>query len=320
MSSAVGHPLGAAFTAHERHLWGLCYRMTGCAADADDLVQETFARALAQPPADTSRPWRPWLVRVGMNLATDMLRRRRRRQYVGQWLPSPIATDDEAPPAHEPVVTTADGRPVTTESRYDLLESVSFAFLLALETLSPKQRAVLLLREVFDYTVRETADALGMSEPNAKVTHLRARRAMAAYDRERCPPTPPQRDQTRDMLQRFLIALRGEDVAAVEALLADDVRAISDGGGAFHAARSPVIGRAKVARFAWNIARQHAALTDTRVIASNGLPAVVFSLRDPRPDQPPRVLLTCELGGDGRIRRVYNVLAIRKLTAIASDA
>ena len=143
-------------------------------------------RALERPPARTDEPWRPWLVRVAMNLARDLLRRRRRSPYRGTWLPSPIETGaDDAPPAYE--IPAESGSP--TEGRYELLESVSFAFLLALEALTPSQRAVLLLRDVFDYSVRETADALGMSEANVKVTHHRARRAMAAYDRDRCVPT-----------------------------------------------------------------------------------------------------------------------------------
>jgi len=169
------------FRAHERFLWGLCYRMTGNAADADDLVQETFVRAWKQPPARTDEPWRPWLTRVAMNLSRDLLRRRRRRHYEGPWLPSPIETGDEAsPPSYEPV--DEQGNPA---ARYDMLESVSFAFLLALEALTPAQRAVLLLRDVFDYSVREAADALGMSEPSVKTTHHRARRAMRDYDRDR---------------------------------------------------------------------------------------------------------------------------------------
>ncbi|MBM4259614.1 MAG: sigma-70 family RNA polymerase sigma factor [Deltaproteobacteria bacterium] len=104
------------FREHERFLWRLCYRLTGCAADADDIVQETFVRALEHPPAGTEDPWRPWLVRVAMNLGRDVLRRRKRRSYIGPWLPSPIETGDEAaPPAYEAVV---DGQ-LSTEGRYD---------------------------------------------------------------------------------------------------------------------------------------------------------------------------------------------------------
>src|SRR5205085_1091374 len=163
--SAGAVQLADVFGEHRRFLWGLCYRLTGSAADADDLVQETFVRAIERPPERTDEPWRPWLVRVALNLGRDLLRRRRRRGYVGPWLPSPIETGDEvSPPSVEPVI--APGH--TMEGRYDLLESVSYAFLVALEALTPLQRAVLLLRDVFDYTVAETVDALGSSEANVK--------------------------------------------------------------------------------------------------------------------------------------------------------
>jgi RNA polymerase sigma-70 factor (ECF subfamily) len=140
---------------------------------------------LQRPPRDRSRPWRPWLTRVALNVGRDLLRKRRRRRYEGPWLPEILPTGEEtSPPSFEP-------REAGPGARYDRLESVSLAFLLALEALTPAQRAVLLLRDVFDYAVRETAEALDLSEANVKTTHLRARRAMEAYDRERCVPTPP---------------------------------------------------------------------------------------------------------------------------------
>src|SRR6185436_605120 len=100
----------------------------------------------------------------------------------------------------EPTVSSGE----STEGRYDLLESVSYAFLLALEVLTPKQRAVLLLRDVFDYDVRETAAALGVSEPDVKTTHHRARRAMQGYDRERCRPTKEVQERTRTALAELM--------------------------------------------------------------------------------------------------------------------
>src|SRR3982751_5244373 len=92
-----------AYETERRMLWGLCYRMTGNAADAEALVQETFARALEHPPGRMEQPLRPWLVRVAMNLSRDYLRRRKRRGYTGEWLPSPVPTDDpESPASYEP--------------------------------------------------------------------------------------------------------------------------------------------------------------------------------------------------------------------------
>ena len=315
--ATLGAQVGDAFRANERLVWGLCYRMTGSAADADDLVQETFARALARPPANRDDPWRPWVVRVAINLAHDALRRRRRQRYAGPWLPSPIETGDE-PPAHEPVVTGPDGRPLTTEGRYDLMESVSFGFLVALEALTPRQRAVLLLRDVFDYAVEETAAALGMSASNVKTTHHRARAAMAAYDRSRVPSGAHRPGATQEMLARFLVALREGEPRDVERLLASDVRALNDGGGEFIAARKPVVGREKVARFYHKITRVGGgASARVRLTTLNGLPGLVAELPDAPPGIARRLVTMLELDTAGRIRRIYSVLATRKLSALA---
>jgi len=306
-----------AFRQHQRLLWAMLYRLTGCAADADDLVQETFVRAMEHPPQRANESWRPWLVRVAMNLGRDLLRRRKRRAYVGPWLPSPVETDDEAePPGYEPTIHGA----LTTEGRYDLLESVSVAFLLALEALTPQQRAVLLLMDVFDYAVRETADALGISAANVKTTHHRARRAMQAYDRHRRPPTRRLQEQTRDALRRFVTALAGQDIGAVEALLAEGVRAVSDGAGEFFAARVPVNGPQRVARFHWNISQRRAGGSRAAVRLVNGLPALVAEFHDRKRGEPPRAVLWCETDDSGRITRVYTVVASRKLTAVRFTA
>src|SRR5262247_4142195 len=167
------------FDEHKRFLWGMCYRMTGSAADADDIVQDTFVRVLEKPPADMEAPLRPWLVKVAMNLSRDQLRRRRRREYVGPWLPSPVLTDgdDQSQLDHPALTEDSPG------AHYDLVESVTLAFLLALEALTPAQRAVLLLRDVFDYSTSETAETLEMSETNVKVTLHRARQIMQAYNK-----------------------------------------------------------------------------------------------------------------------------------------
>lgn len=297
------------FQEHERFLWSVCYRMTGNAADADDLVQETFVRAINSPPAKLDEPLRPWLVQVAVNLSRDLLRRRKRQAYEGIWLPSPIET-----PQEDFLELIADGDP---GARYDLLESVSFAFLLTLEALTPSQRAVLLLRDVFDYSVAETSAALGMSEPNVKTTLHRARRAMSDYDRSRVIPTRELQAQTRLAMEQFLFYLSNNDVAGVENLLASDVRQLSDGGGEFITARVPVVGREKVALFNFRVFRL-INLTEVkfgwRIL--NGLPAIVTDYPQAPPLYAPRVVTFCELDADGRIKRIHNVSATRKLTAI----
>jgi RNA polymerase sigma-70 factor (ECF subfamily) len=298
---------------NRRYLWGLCYRMTGNAADADELVQETFVRALERPPARTDAPWRPWLVRVAINLARDLLRHRRRSPYHGTWLPSPIETADQedVPPAYE--VPAGSGG--STEGRYELLESVSFAFLLALEALTPSQRAVLLLRDVFDYSVRAAAEALAMSEPNVKVTHHRARRAMAAYDRQRCVPTRDLQARTRAALERFLLALSSQDAAAMEALLAEDVRSLSDGG-EYAAAHRPVLGRSRVMRLFFGLQRHLGRNVSATVQTLNGLPALLIDFGSSNPRVAPRGVIRLDVGADGRVTAVHAVFASRKLSAV----
>lgn len=315
--TAVAAPLEQAFKHDERFLWGLCYRLTGCAADADDLVQETFVRAMERPPRDQSQPLRPWLVRVAVNLGRDLLRRRKRRGYVGPWLPSPIATGaEDSPPAFEPVI---DGER-TTEGRYDLMESVSFAFLLALEALTPQQRAVLLLRDVFDYSVQETSNALGITAANVKTTLHRARAAMRTYDRDRRVPTRDLQKRTKEALSRFVSGILSGDVADVEKMLASSVRALSDGGGQYFAARKPLVGPARVAHFFINITRRRAADSSFEMTTINGMPALVGEFHDGRAGEPPRMVMRCDVDDHGQIAALHVVVADRKLTAVFGGA
>jgi RNA polymerase sigma-70 factor (ECF subfamily) len=298
--------LDALFEEHRRFLWSVCYRMTGNAADADDVVQDTFVRTIERPPDRTDEPMRPWLVKVALNLACDLLRRRRRREYVGPWLPSPIESADE-PASYEPA---------GFDGRYDLLESVSFAFLIALEALTPAARAVLLLRDVFDYSVKETSDALDLSEANVKTTHHRARRAMAAYDGARQIPSVARRQSVRSALAQFLRALEQHDVGAVEAMLAEDVRTTTDGGGQFRAALRTIVGREKVIRFYLAVA-VNAAGGDVRIVPLNGAPSAVVHVPSPPAGSAPRFTLTAELNSEGKIAHLYVVSAEAKLTAVS---
>lgn len=310
--------LPQAFLAHRTVLWRLCYRMTGSAADADDLVQETFARALERPPADTERELRPWLVRVAVNLSRDHLRARKRRGYAGPYLASPIDTTDwPSDESKQPDV------------RYGELESVSFAFLHALEALTPKQRAVVILCDVIGYSVREAGDVLGMSDANVKTTHHRARGALAAYDAERVPLTRELQQRTLAKLQRLLWYLNTRNVPALEGLLAADVVALNDSDGEFFAARSPVRGPAKVALFHLKTQRHGRVRGAIRML--NGLPALVaaydphglrlLTSRRPAPDGrvAPRVVFAVHLAADGRIAKLYASVASAKLQHVRFD-
>jgi RNA polymerase sigma-70 factor (ECF subfamily) len=301
--------LARIFSENRRFLFGLCYRMTGSAADAEDLVQETFTRALTSPPARTREPWRPWLVRVAMNLSRDELRRRKRRAYHGPWLPEPVADGDLFDPmsevAHEPVATSG---------RYELVESVSYAFLLALEALSPAQRAVLLLRDVLEYTAAEAADALDLTEANARILHHRARKAMAAYDASRNPPSRATASRHLDVLGRFMRFMSQQDVAGMETLLAEDVVTLNDTNGRYPAAGVAVKGANKVARFHAGITALRKRLPQVEVRWLNGSPAVIGRYDPPVTDRfAPAFITMGELDAHGRIRRIYSILAPEKL-------
>ncbi len=301
----------ALFRAQQRRLWGLAYRLTGSAEDADDVVQESFVRLVAQPPASPIAELGPWLKRVATNLGIDALRRRRRRNYIGPWLPSPVDTSD---------LDLVDAQPSASpdpEARYGLIESVTFAFLLAIEVLSPRQRAVLLLRDVLGCSARETADLIGASEGNVRVLHLRARTALADYDAQRCIPTPELQARHRRALDQFLGFLLTQDARGLEALLAESVHTVTDAAGEYTALATPMVGRMRVARFYLAAALQRRGPgTRVEVRFVNGLPAAVITLERPVRRQAPRTLLQCELDGDGQICVVRAVLAPRKLEAL----
>jgi|SRR5215471_10362149 len=300
------------FDEHKRYLWGICYRMTGSAADADDIVQETFVRVLEKPPADMDAPLRPWLVQVAVNLSRDQLRRRRRRDYFGPWLPSPVLTDENSPlDLNQPA--TQENSPV---AHYDLTESLTLAFLLALEALTPAQRAVLLLRDVFDYSTDETAEAVGMKKSTVKVTLHRARRIMAAYNNGRVPDLSKRADRMRQTLKTFLSKLAAGDVAGLMQMLAADVVLISDGGGEVNALAEPVCGRHKVLRLVSKLYDASRSVTSTSLSVLNCEPAFLIERSRVNPGHASFFTMHCELNETYQMRRLHFVFAPSKLSAL----
>lgn len=281
----------AEFEAARGRLFGLAYRMLGSVPDAEDVVQETWLRwqrtdrsAVREPVAFLTTT----ATRIAINTATSAYARR--TTYLGPWLPEPVDT------SADPELGAIHG------------ESVEMAVMVLLETLSPTQRAAYVLREAFGYSFREIGSVLDVSEASARQSASRAR---AALRRERPPSTTPSSD--RRLLQTFLDAARGGDLAALESMLAHDVRAVSDGGGLVSAARVPVVGRERVARFLVGAAATFAPGTDVWVGEANGAPALVFS----RAGRPAGVLMV-DLGVAG-IAGVYVVLNPDKLTGWAAD-
>jgi RNA polymerase sigma-70 factor (ECF subfamily) len=247
---------------------------------------------------------RPWLVRVAMNLARDHLRRRKRRGYDGLWLPSPVETADLVDESAGP------------EARYGTMESVSFAFLVALEALTPSQRAVLVLRDAFDYSSREAADALRLSEENVRITLHRARKAMAAYDASRVPRSIETTERVDAMLRGVLGLIAAQDIPGAVSLFSKRAALLGDGGGVHHAGRNGVVGAEKIVKMYAKLATRAGPDARYFVRSINGVPALVTD--DPAPQKPnaPQAVLLIDLDADGRVRTIYSVLAPKKLTAV----
>jgi RNA polymerase sigma-70 factor (TIGR02957 family) len=224
-----------AFEEQRPRLFAIAYRLLGSASEAEDAVQDTFLRWHA---ADLEAVRSPagWLAKVLTNLCLTRLTsaRARRETYPGPWLPEPVLTAQSA---------------LGPLDRAEQRESVSLAFLLLLDRLTPPQRAVFVLREAFDYSYREIAEILDFTETNCQQLYRRARLQLAK-DRPRLPqPSEASREQGHRIAEEFLVAARTGDLAALERLLAADVVAWADGGGKAVAARRPVHGAPRVARY-----------------------------------------------------------------------
>jgi RNA polymerase sigma-70 factor (TIGR02957 family) len=264
-ADAGADPL-AAFEQHRRLLFTVAYQMLGSVADAEDVVQDTWLRWSATDRADVADP-RAYLVRIASRLALDRLgsARSRRESYVGPWLPEPLLT------ASSPVASAAP--PPDPDDAAALGDQVSLALLVVLETLSPAERAVFVLREVFGLPAAEVAAILGRSEAAVRQTAHRARE----HVRARQPRFDTDRSTQRLATERFLAACAGGDVEALLAALAPDVVLVSDGGGRAKAALRPIVGAGKVARFLLATTAQGLEIPGLHVeIAEiNGAPGVV---------------------------------------------
>jgi len=212
-------------------LFSLAYRMLGSVMDAEDIVQEACVRWLQQDAGAAIAAPKAYLTTVVTRLCIDHLRSARvqREEYIGPWLPEPLLTD----PAATPADTAA------------LADSLGLAFLVLLERLSPVERAVFLLHEVFGYAYEEIAPIVGKSTVTCRQSAQRGRRHLEAQ-RSRFTPSPDQHEQ---LTQRFMQACEGGHMAAILDLLADEVTLWTDGGGKVRAARRPIHGPSAVARF-----------------------------------------------------------------------
>ncbi|MEU7915956.1 RNA polymerase sigma-70 factor [Microbispora bryophytorum] len=285
-----------AFVQHRNLLFSVAYRILGTAADAEDAVQDAWLNWSAADRSQVADP-KAYLTRIVSNVALERLRstHRKREAYVGPWLP-------------EPILTSGD----TAEAVADA-ESVSMAMLVVLETLSPLERAVFVLKEVFGFNHAEIAEAVERSEAAVRQAAHRARE----HVRARRPRFPADRSRQREVTERFFAAATGGDVNALMELLSPDVTLWTDGGGKVRQALRPVVGAQTVA--AWfaaigGVSYQGVEPADmTAELAEiNGGPGIVFGGAG-------RVIatVTFDFDADGRITTIHNVANPDKLQAVA---
>jgi RNA polymerase sigma-70 factor, ECF subfamily len=248
------------FEEQRRTLFGIAYRMLGSVADAEDIVQEAWLRWSSTDSA-VDNP-RAYLARTVTNLALNHLSSAavRREEYVGPWLPEPLVTEPDA--THD----------------VEQAESVSLAMLVVMETLSPLERAVFVLKEVFGFPYAEIANVLDRSEPSVRQVAHRARSHVQARR-----PRYAAADETRELTERFLDACTGGDLNQMMELLAPDVTAWTDGGGKVQAALRPLQGADHVARWLLGVLSRTEAEMGVRFVDVNGQPGMVLLL-DGRPD------------------------------------
>ena len=242
-------------------LFSIAYRMIGSVSEAEDIVQEAFLR-IHRAEAEGMRIESPkaYLSAVTTRLSIDHLKsaRVRREQYVGQWLPEPLLTDASSPDA---------------AAHAETADSLSMAFLVLLESLTPVERAVFLLREVFDYGYDEIARIVDRTEDNSRQLYVRARRHVD----EGRPRFEASRKQRDELVERFFAAAERGDLTALEEMLAADVVVYGDGGGKAPSWPQPIYGRERVAKLIAGTLKQAKDVGVTfRAVHINGQPGVVF--------------------------------------------
>jgi RNA polymerase sigma-70 factor (ECF subfamily) len=228
------------FEAHRGLLFSIAYRMLGRASEAEDVVQDAWLRFTSTPPPEALRSPRAWLGTIVTRLCLDRLKAAHttREQYVGPWLPEPVIHADREPSLARAV---------------EQHESITLAFLVLLEALTPQERAVFVLREAFDYDYEEIGEMLQLTPANCRQLFHRARRRVAEH-RPRFRPSPARH---RALVDSFVQAVHGGNLDRLRALLTEDVLCRTDGGGKIAAASRPFQGATAVARFLLNIERLH---------------------------------------------------------------
>ncbi|MGH3900001.1 MAG: sigma-70 family RNA polymerase sigma factor [Pseudonocardiaceae bacterium] len=292
---------------HRAHLLEVAYRLTGSLADAQDAVQDAWLRLARLPDADRAaiRDPRGWLTTVVGRLCLDLLRSAavQRERYVGSWLPEPLVTRlDGAAPRTPP-------DPLDEVVRDD---GVRMAALIVLERLTPEQRVAFVLHDALSVPFAEIADVLSCSIPTARQHASRARRTVAAAD----PPARVGLAEQRRVLDAFLAALAGGDLATLVRLLHPDATVIGDGGGQQRTARRPIRGTDKVARFLLGLRQRYGAelLDAARLVLVNGDLGLVIPPWPGDAGRPPLAgRVSCFAIRDGQVAAIYDIVNPDKL-------
>ena len=280
--------------------FAIAYRMLGSVSEAEDVVQEALLRVHQTfDRGEHVESPRAFVTTITTRLAINELRsaRARREQYFGEWLPEPIITDGQDDPARHA----------------EMADSLSLAMLVLLETLSPEQRAVLLLHDVFDYDHAQIAEIIGKSPDNVRQLASRARR----HVEQRRPRFQTTREQRDELARRFFAAAEQGDLAGLETLLAHDVVLAGDGGGKAPALAHPMRGRSDVARAVVNFVSRVLAVpgVSLRLVEVNGGPGAVFL------DAAERLLGVCALDvAEGQITSLRGIVNPDKLVHLGPTA
>ncbi|WP_406108068.1 RNA polymerase sigma factor SigJ [Micromonospora globbae] len=260
-------PRLSAVLGERRRLIDLAYRLLGSVADAEDVVQETYARWCAMPDAQRDEIASPaaWLTTVAGRVCLDVLRsaRVRRERYVGEWLPEPL------PDATEWISGRSDGAPPDPADRVTLDESVTMAFLVVLESMTPAERVAFVLHDVFRYSFAEVAGIVGRTPAACRQLASSARRRVRAAQ---AAPTP--RARRVEVVRDFKRAWEARDIGALVGLLDPDATAVADGGGIVDAEFRPIRGAGRIARALADIAGREDDLTILERTV-NGQPGLV---------------------------------------------
>ncbi|MFF7372888.1 RNA polymerase sigma factor SigJ [Streptomyces tricolor] len=291
-------PMPSAVTGERRRLINLAYRMLGSLAEAEDVVQETYARWYAMSPSQQAAVASPggWLTKVAGRICLDVLRsaRVRRERYVGEWVPEPLPARSEWPAG-----ATDDGT-ADPADRITLDESVSMAFLVVLEAMTPAERVAFVLHDVFRYPFAEVADIVGRTPAACRQLASSARRRIDASR----PPLSPTAQRAR-VVREFKQAWEAKDIDALIGLLDPEATAVGDGGGRVTALLHPVEGAERIARFFAD--RTLPGRLTLREHTVNGQPGLVARL-----DGVVVAVYAFDIADD-RIRRIWAVLNPEKL-------